>query len=275
MADQSDVEAALVALAANALYPLGTANGSITGAVFRVYRGWPGNAALEGDLAAGILHISVVGVPGPNTPLEQYPASWEIPNPLLPSLSVAVAGTAVTFGGIATEGLLAGILADDDGFAYRTRSGDSPDLVAASLAAIINEVRIATVSGPAVTVPGTTRLIGRVVADQAALMPTRRQRAEFRLTCWCGDPVSRDVSAGAIDAALAQIAFIPLPDGSVGRLQYVRNEATDDLSTLPLYRRELTYSVDYTTTVVQTQPSMLFGIFSAAYAGGNSTLHLS
>jgi hypothetical protein len=275
MADQSDVEAALVALAANALYPLGTVAGSVTGAVFRLYRGWPGNAALESDLAAGILHVSVTGLPGTNAALEQFPAAWEIPTPVTPTLTVVVAGTIVTFGGSAMPGLLAGILADDDGFAYRTRAGDSPDLVAASLAALINQVRIATVSGSVVTVPGTKRLIGRVVADQTALMPTRRQRAEFRLTCWCGDPASRDASASAIDDAFAQVPFIALPDGSVGRLQYVRGEATDDLSTLPLYRRELTYSVEYATTVLQTQPSMLFGIFSADNVDGTSTLHLS
>jgi hypothetical protein len=104
MADQSDVESALVALAAAALYPLGTANASSTGAVFRLYRGWPANAALEGSHA----------------PVEQFPAAWEIPAPAVPSLTVTTANDTVTFGGAAALGQLAGILAGDSGFAYRT-----------------------------------------------------------------------------------------------------------------------------------------------------------
>jgi hypothetical protein len=272
MADQSDVETALVNLAASAIYPLGTTAASVTGAVCRLYRGWPTNAALENDLAAGICHVSIIGLPATQTGVAQFPSSWEIPAPLLPALSAMVDGDTVTFAGEAAIGQLAGILADDEAFAYRTRAGDNPASVAASLAALITPLRITTVSGASVTVPGAARLIGRVVADQTALMQTRRQRGEFRMTCWCADPGSRDATAAAIDAGCAQTPFLSLADGTVGRLIYVRDAVTDDLSTLPLYRRELTYSVEYPTTLVQTQPSMLFGLFAN---DSGHTLHLS
>jgi hypothetical protein len=275
MADESDVETALVTLAAGALYPLGTGAASVTGAVVRVYRGWPANAALEADIAAGIAHVSVTGIAGSATPVPQFPAVWEYPDPVTPALTVGVQPNTVTFAGTGTPGQLAGILADDTGFAYRTNPGDTPELVAASLCSLINQVRFATVNGASVTVLGTTRLIGRVVADQTALMQTRRQRADFKLTCWCGDPLSRDATAAAIDARCAQTYFLALADGSVGRLIYQRSESEDDLSTLPLYRRELIYSVEYATTLVQTQPSMLFGILSNDAVAGHPVLTLS
>ena len=276
MADQSDVEAALVDLAAAALYPDGTtAAVSVTGTIYRVYRGWPSNAALESDLAAGLCHVSVAGMDATPAPLDQYPAAWEATIPPVPSLTVGQAGTAVTFAGNAAPGQLAGILADDDAFAYRTRLGDTPELVAASLAALVNTVRIATVTGATLNIMGTQRLSGRVAADRTAMMPIRRQRGAFRITCWCADPATRDATAGAVDAALAGTPFVTFKDGSAGRLHYSHSDVADDLSTLPLYRRALHYNVDYTTTFVQTQPAMLFGIFETNPVSGTPTLHLS
>jgi len=275
MADQSDVENAMVALAAATLYPLGTANGSVTGAVFRLYRGWPANAALEADLANGIQHVSVCAVAGSHVPVEQFPLAWEIPAPVTPSLTIVTGLDTVTFGGTASLGQLAGILADDDGFAYRTQTGDTPESVAANLAVLINQQLAATVSGASVSVPGVTRLIGRVEADQTALLPTRRQRCDFRLTCWCADPISRDATASALDAAFAQAPWLTLADGSAGRMIYAASQPSDDLSPLPLFRRELTYSVEYTTTLVQVQPSMLIGIFANEDVAGSPILHLS
>jgi hypothetical protein len=243
--------------------------------VFRLYRGWPANAALEADLAQGIQHVSVAAVAGSHAPVEQFPAAWEIPAPAVPSLTVTTANDTVTFGGAAALGQLAGILAGDSGFAYRTRAGDTPASVAANLAALINQQLAATVNGAAVTVPGVSRLIGRVQADQTALLPTRRQRCDFRLTLWCADPISRDASAGALDAAFAQAPWLTLADGSAGRMIYAASQASDDLSPLPLFRRELTYSVEYTTTLVQVQPSMLIGIFANDAVAGAPILHLS
>jgi hypothetical protein len=224
MADQSDVENALITLAAGALYPLGTVNGSVTGAVFRLYRGWPANAALEADLANGIQHISAATVAGSHAPVEQFPLAWEIPAPVTPSLTAVTVNDTVTFGGLASMGQIAGILAGDDGFVYRIQPGDTPAAVAANLAALINQQSIATVNGASVTVPGATRLLGRVEADQTALLPMRRQRGDFKLTCWCADPASRDATAGALDAAFAQSPWLALADGTVGRMMYVASQ---------------------------------------------------
>lgn len=64
MADQADVETALVQIASAALYPQGTTGPSICGTLCRVYRGWPTPAGLDADLAAGAVNVSVYPVDG-------------------------------------------------------------------------------------------------------------------------------------------------------------------------------------------------------------------
>ena len=64
MADQSDVEAVLVALASAALYPQGIDADSVCGQPCRVYRGWPNPLALDADLAAGRVNVTVFPVDG-------------------------------------------------------------------------------------------------------------------------------------------------------------------------------------------------------------------
>ena len=273
MADQSDVEAALVNIAAAALYPNGTDQASVTGGMIRLYRGWPANAALEADLADGIAHVSVVAVPNGQALTDAFPAVWEYPNPVNVTLTASVAGADTTFGGAATTGQLAGLLIDDAAFVYRTQPGDTPDSVAANLATQVMQVRAASVAGSTVSVPATAHMIARVVADQPAILQTRRQRLAFRLACWCADPTARDALGSAIDTAFSAMPFIPLADGSVGRLLPWRSDVADDLSTLPLYRRDLLYSVEYATTLSQTQPSMIFGLFGVA--GASAALRIS
>jgi hypothetical protein len=171
-----------------------------------------------------------------------------------------VSGSAVTFSGQATSGQLAGILVDDTGFVYRTQAGDTPASVAAALAALVNQVFFATLGGATLTVAGATRLIARVEADQTAVFPTRRQSQEFCLTSWNPTASARDECAIAIDTSVAQQTFIMLADGTAGRLTYSKTDTTDAESPTPLYRRDLFYRVEYNTTVIQSQPSMIFGI---------------
>ena len=68
MADQSDVENALVNLVSAALYPNGTDEVSVPGPDCRVYRGWPNSAALDTDLAAGKINIRSFPAAAPGAP---------------------------------------------------------------------------------------------------------------------------------------------------------------------------------------------------------------
>lgn len=273
MADQSDVEAALVRAIGAVLYPAGAAAPSLVGVLCRVYRGWPNAAALDADLAAGVVNVTVFPQPGHMTNTTRWADEVTVPTLVLPQLNVTVTGQTAKFSGIAVAGQIAGLLVDGLAVVHRTTATDTPALVAAVLASQIRTQRIALLSGTAVTVPGAGLLIGRVVADQMTLVATRRQRQGFRISFWCPDPGSRDAVAGAVDGALSALDFIALPDSTAGRLRFVASSAFDQGEDARLYRRDLVYDVDYATTVASVLPEMIFGDLAVAPDGGAVVLN--
>jgi hypothetical protein len=273
MADQSDVEAALVSAITNVLYPNGLSSDGLLSQTCKVFRGWPNTASLRADLAAGRLNVTVF----PDTETRnttRWPDDIVSATGTTPSLSVQTDSVSATFSGSADGGQLAGLLVDRLAVVHRTVAGDTPELVAANLGAMIRTQRIATVAGATVTVPGAGLIVGRVVADQAVLRWTRSQCQRFRLTFWCPDPTSRDRAAAAIDAALSRQTFIDLDDGTTGRLRFVSTTVFDQSQDAALYRRDLIYSVDYLTTVADVLPSMIFGDVTLAPIGAAVTQSL-
>ncbi len=261
MADQADVEAALAAIVGGALYPGGLEAGCVVpGAVCRVYRGWPVPAALDADLAAGLVNVSVAAVAGSQVVTTRYPDAWRVMAPVAVTLGAAVAGGVARFAGAATPGQVAALLVDGRAAVHRTVPGDTPQSVAAALAAALLEVGIAAAAaGAAVTVRGARSMVARITADQPAQRETRRQRQGFAVTCWCATPAMRDAVGSAVDAALSAIDFIGLPDGSSGRLLFVASVTSDRWEDAALYRRELSYSVDYATTITAMLPCLTIG----------------
>jgi hypothetical protein len=263
MADQSDVEAALAAIVGGALYPNGIgAACAVAGAICRIYRGWPTPAALDADLAAGRVNVSVAAVAGSARVTTRYPDRWQVLRTITPSLVATVAGGVATFSGSAAPGQLAALLVDGRAAIHRTESGDTPASVAAALAAELQQFgaapwSTAVANGASVSLSGARSVLARVTADQPSLRETRRQRQNFTVTCWCADPAMRDAIGGALDAALSGIDFIGLADGSSGRLLFVASVTTDRWEDAVLYRRELTYSVDYATTIAAMLPCLI------------------
>ena len=224
MADLADVETALVGLIASALYPEGTEAASATGRATRIYRGWPVLGGLDADLAAGITNISVLAVSGQG----RNTTRWNDPALNIyasPTITVRVQGATATIGGTAGAGQLAGLLIDGFAYAYRAVPGDTPASVAAALAGLIGPT--ASLAGAAVTVAGARRLTGRVAADAANARELRRQQQSFRVTLWCGDPISRDVASAAVDLALGALDFITLPDGGSARIRFETTSSSD------------------------------------------------
>jgi hypothetical protein len=260
MADQSDVETALATLIGSILYPQGTDAASIVGKTCRIYRGWPNAAALDADLAAGRLNVTIFPAPAPQQNTTRWPDEIVVTTRVTPTVTIDTAATTATIGGTVSAGQLAGLLVDSLAVVRRTQSDDTPELIAAALAALLRQAgRIVQLSGATMTIPGAGLIVGRVVADQPTQQTTRRQCQGFRITVWCPDPASRDAAASAIDAALSSHSFIALADGTSGRLRFVSFTVFDQSQDAALYRRDLLYSVEYATTVTATLPSMLFG----------------
>lgn len=258
MADQSDVENALVAQAAVALYPDGPGDPSVTGADCRIYRGWPSSTSLDSDLAAGCVNVTVFPMAEPGRNTTRYAQQWRSSS-TPPVLTMSVSGTSVTVGGTVGAGQLTGILADGHTYVYRTQARDTPETVAANLAQLARADWIVILSQATLTISGAANLQARAVADAQVVQEVRRQEQGFRITCWCPTPTTRDTTASAIDLSLAGIKFIDLADGTQGRLRYRGTMVFDQSQDALLYRRDMIYDVEYPTIENAKQPSMLFG----------------
>lgn len=258
MADIADVELTLVTAVSAALYPNGTSARSIPGPDCRVYRGWPNSAALDGDLSSGTINVTVFGSGDPGRTLTRYANRWGTTT-MRSTLTATVERNSVTFRGVAAAGQTAGVAVGNQTFVYRIRAGDSCELVAANLASSIRGDFIVTLSGATLTIPGAAQIIARVVADGSAQQEVRRQEQDFRISCWCPTPASRDATASAIDQAFSNIFFLPLSDSTCGRLTYVSTGEFDQSQNARLFRRDLIYRVEYATVISLSCPAMLFG----------------
>lgn len=275
MADMSDVEAALLRLASDVIYPEGPQAPSTVGRACLLYRGWPQAAALDADLAAGRLHVTVSPEARPQAVTTRHPDRWDEIAAPTPGLSVVVEGRSATVQGSAHPGQVAGLMVDGMAVVHRTAPGDTPAMVAAVLATYLRTRRIVTVEGATLTVPGTGPMVGRVVADRTLRRETRRQRQVFRLTAWCPEPGLRDALSSALDAAFSAVDFIDLPDGTRGRLLFRGSTVSDQGRTARVYRRDLLYAVDYATTVQEVRPAMIFGDMRVAPGGASARSAIS
>jgi hypothetical protein len=289
MADLSDVEKALVSTIASALfsstYQPGAAQASLAMAPWppagpgqtpaapvpvtvRLYRGWPETATLEADLAAGKAHVSVFPMDGVTRDTSRF---W--PRPVqtasIPAtVTATVSGSTVTIGGSITAGNVVGIqigpARNPQAYAYVVQASDTLASVAAALGAKITG---ATVSGAVITLPSALNLTAGSFALQPALTEVRRQMQGFRVSAWCPTPAARDAICKLIDCGLAGLRdshgnltrFLVLPDNSTAWIKYTHTGPNDYPARDRVWRRDLCYGLEYPSTILEQDPTMLFG----------------
>lgn len=246
MAELADVENALVCTLAQAVYPNGTAASSATGTPVRIYRGWPLPAPLDADLKAGVVNISVFPLDQERN-LTKNPLDWiELPQPPV-YLAIGVSGDLATVSGRVTCPLNAGLTVKGIPYIYPLQATDTPASVATALAAMIPG---ATSSGADIVLPPGSNAVATVGAVGNIVQEIRRQQKSFRISLWCPSPATRDALAAVADSALANLSFVNLPDGTSGRIRYERTQTMDGVQKSGLYRRDLVYTVEYSTTNV-------------------------
>jgi hypothetical protein len=258
MADISDVEQAVAEAVTSILYPTGSSQSSIIGALCRVYRGWPNSATLNTDLKTGTVNITIGADNDSGRTTTRYLPEWKTA-PAQPGTVVSAENRTLTIAGSPTAGDVVGAMIDGVAFAYRVQAGDSSDLIAANLGQMIRSIRTANLQGTTVTVPGAASVIARVARDHEATFESRRQEKDLRIACWCPAPTVRDAVATAIDGAINGMGFLSLPDTTDARIIYRNTTSYDQAQNALLYRRDLIYTVEYATITAIEQPSMLFG----------------
>jgi hypothetical protein len=255
MADLGSVETALVGAISAGLYPNGTSAASIVSAPCRVYRGWPNAAALDADLLQGIVNVSVFTRAGMTRQTTRYERIWQVVSITPATLTATVWGQTITISGMPGVRQLVGCRTDSGTWVYPAKPTDGPAEAAAGLGALIPG---AAVNGTAITVPGA-HLVARTGGFGQEALEIRRQVQGFLITIWAPSPDLRDAVSSAVDLALAQIDFLPLSDGSAGRMLYA-NTAVDDVpSQAALWRRDLVFSIEYPTLLTDNPAQMLFG----------------
>jgi hypothetical protein len=259
VAELADVEQALVDVLIAAAYPNGPGAVSSIGVPFRIYRGRPTNAALIADRATGTVEVSVA----PLADATRNTTRWGLQETALPSpatLTVGVSQNSATFAGVARPGDLAGaVINNTEAFVYQAQAGDSASLVAAALAAAIRASMTCWVAGAVITVPRAFSLVARTASLVQALQEWSRQEQGFQISIWAPTPLIRDNAAQLFGAALTQVSFLTLADGTGGRLRFRATANFDGDQAASVYRRDLTFYVEYGTTLVSSHPTMLFG----------------
>lgn len=258
MATLDDVEAALVSVSRSALYPNGLQQPSIVGAACKTYRGWPVAASLETDLKAGTVNVSVFTRPGVFSLRTRYLPKWKsIPVPDA-TVSAIVNDNTITFSGVADTACTAGIIVNR---LMRTLMISAGDTAAQIAAAFGSEIPGSSVSGNVLTVQsGPVKC--SILPYGKSIREIRRQNQGFQITIWAPSVSLRDRVTAAIDAVLAGDAFIDLPDGTVGRVQYGGAPVNDSSSRDGLWRRDLFYAIEYGTTETQSVPRQVFATVS-------------
>ena len=264
MADISDVEEALCAQIFTAVYPQGIENGSSTGAPIKIYRGWPTGTTLNADLLAGTQTVTVFSKPNSSKDTSRYPRVWRTIATTSPTMVITVYGNSATVDGVPAAAQAIGLIVDGVAYSYVLNAGDNLLTAAQALGATIPG---AIVQGRVITIASAVAIQARVVGSGTAEMETRRQEQGIMVTVWCPTPAGRDQVAASIDNALSNIDWLPLSDGTVGRLLYQGTVETDASENANLYRRNLDYTVEYPTTMQMSGPQMLFGIGTLSGSG--------
>lgn len=280
MADLSTVEKAMVTQVAAVLFPSvsylpGAKVASVpAGMTCKLFRGWPIAADLDADMLAGRAQVSVFPEPGMSRNTTRHLQQWQTPAAGVPTLTVAVDGADVTFGGTGGAGQVAGLAIGASpnpvAYAYRLLSGDDPADVAAAFEAMIEG---SSAAGAVLTCPSAS-VAARVVADAEALRVTRMQQQGIRVSIWAPTPDARDTLAALVDAGLSDLRRFELSDGSWARVWFRMTATMDAPQKERLWRRDLGFLVEYATTIVEAFPAMLFGTLGVGVsvaAGGTPT----
>lgn len=268
MADESEVEDALCDFIVSVLYPggtdgLGASAPSTAGAPAKVQRGMPLSLDLEAMIAAGVIDIAVAARNGVERNTTRYDRDWFELQPPVRTITATVVGSTVTLGGTVSVPQNVAVRVGRAGlFIYQVQAGDTLSMIASGLAAGLAGIGIAaTATGPSLTVSATDPVDARVGGYGIAAQELKRQDKSFQITLFAPSPELRDALSRLLDPALAELNFLPLPDGTQGLVRYERTIVIDSSEKMSEYRRDLFYWVEFPTITTRPAPEVIsFGI---------------
>jgi hypothetical protein len=256
MADQSDVEAALVQIIEGVIYPNGLTGSpplTVLDVPGRVYRGWPNGDALDADLRNNVFNISVYAANGVERNTTRFPRVWQQTAAPTATLTATVSGATVAIGGTVSTPTNIAIITDRTAYVYAVQSGDTLSSIAAALAALIPE---ATSSGPVVTLTDPIGLAAHCEGSGTAVKLVKQTLKQFQICFWCPSPLIRDQLVTLVDPVLASMDRFVLPDQTYAWIYFARSMTNDAPQKELLFRRDLFYMVEWSASLTQTFPAI-------------------
>jgi hypothetical protein len=270
VADQLDVEQALVGLLTGVIYPTGTGVPPAQGVPAQVFPGWPTPARLDALMSAGTACVWVYARPEVKE-LTRYPMVWQNGVITPATLTATVSGNTVTIGGampspISPHNIF--VLLLGQAFGYPVQPGDTPSTIASALAALIAAAFPGTTStGPVITVDSGGILTARVGTVGTTIEEVGRFEQAFQIVIATNTPASRIALAAAVLPVLMATNFLTMPDGSAARLRVGAPVDVDIVQKASIYRRDIRVSVEYAVT--QTQTTATVEAVNVSFPGSN------
>ncbi len=283
MADLADVVSALAVSATAAVYPSGTSNPPVAGGAVTIFHGWPTpndlDLVVKNFNAAPSVPRTIVSIyprPGMYRNTSRNPSKWRELSRPTKTITAGIAGNAVTIGGAApglsgpaqNVGLIIGYGRTKRDFVYQTLTSDTLSTIATALAALVNAATPASAAGAVITIPNAWSIATRVGITGVAVRELRRQEETVDVNIWAPSPGLRDQIAGPIRTAFAKFDFLTLADGFAARVRAAGDNWMDDPEKVGLYRRLLSFEVDYPTT--ESMPAAEIIVFEAQQNGGQT-----
>lgn len=269
MIDISQVVSALIEQLGTAIYPEGVGSPPVNKSSTRLYAGWPNAKALDEDLALGIVNVSAFPRAGLGQITSRYNKEWshdEIPTP---TLRAKVIGRVVTFTGVGSDGLLAGIIEGEQSWALKVMEGWAPAKVASAFHRIVRPGVV--LDGDSLIFSGTSRLEARTAAAVPEEREVRRQRRGIQLTVWAPTPEARDLTFQILDLWVATHPFFDVENRAV-RLEYSGDTFDEDARQANLHRRDMLLTVEYPTIEKRDSPPVVIPQVNIVVNPGGSVI---
>lgn len=263
MADLSDVQSVLVGLIAGWLYPVTSSGNSVLGYPVRIGQGWPTAASLDPDLYDGVANISVYASPMERK-TTRYMQGWQIQKSNAPTLALNAVGQVVTVSGTNPAPYSqqnCAVFVNGEPYTYPVQANDTLNTIASALAAVIAIGVPGTVSAGQTIVLPSGALLGalRVGGTGTAVKVIKNQCRMFQVIVWASTPAQRSAIVNLIDPLLGDMPRIAMPDGLYAHMSYHDSPQIDLGEKARLFRRDIRYMIDFSTTKTQGVAQVIVG----------------
>jgi hypothetical protein len=263
MADQKDVADALVReigsyLVGETFLPTLDAYQTRQGDLIKIGYGWPVGEELaqEVNQTPPVTWISIYPVSGLGSNTTRYFRDEITTRRATQTLFISASGNTATLTGLAGPGQIVGIGYGRVGWTHRVLGSDTPESI---LDAFRARIPGSSRTGTTLTLPTSQPLIARVGLEGTSTTLLSQESQVFQITIWAANPDLRERLGSQVKVAMARIRDLLMPDGiRTGVPRLTSSMMSDRSGTEDVWKRDMRWSIDYSTTLVEEIPPVVF-----------------